>query len=120
MFSSASTKASVSNKMSFWWKIEVTRVQVFSSWVATKQNKRLPAGTMEKKKKKESITTKTLQENLNNNKWKRLSSMIDQLFNFLLEEQDKKSLQLHRSKPQKASYWKDQVPKKKGLELTGL
>lgn len=43
MLGSASTKASVSNQMSFRWKIKVPRVQVFLRGVAAKQDKGLPA-----------------------------------------------------------------------------
>lgn len=49
MLGSASTKASVSNQMSFRWKIEVPRVQVFLRGVAAKQDKGLPARAEEER-----------------------------------------------------------------------
>lgn len=49
MLGSASTKASVSNQMSFRWKIKVPRVQVFLCGVAAKQDKGLPARAEEER-----------------------------------------------------------------------
>lgn len=49
MLGSASTKASVSNQVSFRWKIEVPRVEVFLGGVAAKQDKGLPARAEEER-----------------------------------------------------------------------
>lgn len=50
MLGSASTKASVSDQMSFRWKIKVARVQVVLCGVAAKQDKGLAAGAEEERR----------------------------------------------------------------------
>lgn len=110
MLSSASTKASVSNKMSFWWKIKVTRVQVFLSWVATKQNKGLPARAKEKRMYHHQNTWRKL----TNNKWNQ--SFQVRWTNYWISHEKSRTKKKILLQLQKASHWKDQIPegKKKG------
>lgn len=63
MLRSASPKAGVSNKVSLWGKIEVTRVQVFLRWVATEEDKGLPARATEKREHHHRHTGRKLTNN---------------------------------------------------------
>lgn len=91
MLSSASTKASVSNKMSFWWKIKVTRVQVFLSWVATKQNKGLPARTEEKRGYHRQDTWRKLA----NNTWNQSFQSDGPIIEFLTKRVGQKKIYIY-------------------------
>lgn len=115
VFSCAPTKASVSNKVSFWWKIEITRVQVFFCWVATKQNKRLPAGAEETTKKRSHYYPDTGGKLEATNEIQAFK-YDGQTVQFPMLRIGQTTWYSYTDKSHKPSHWKDQVPKEKGLE----